>query len=156
MGRCATLASRMVMVRLSKMRSGVVCVNCKLEQLFWERMKRCRAIIALGTIAEYGVLKIFHRMAAQPKAWSHHDNRVTPDRQTTSADVTSWEYHYACSKRKLGSWLNSEDWWVMSESGNKRQWFMLPVYHPAYAIGREGDSGYRITLSRVQRMMAAI
>jgi len=67
--------------------------------------------------------------------------------------VTKWEYDYACNQRKLGSWLNKPDWWVMSDSGRQPRWFMLPVYHPSYAIGRMGDIGYRETSAAVQRLI---
>jgi len=66
-----------------------------------------------------------------------HDDSVVPDHRMMNADVSNWKYDYACTKRKLGSWMANEDWWVLSNSGCKPQWFMLPVHHPA-AIGRWG------------------
>ena len=119
-------------------------------QWLWQRMQQCRVIIALGAIAEYGVLKILQRMAAAPNAWSWRDNSVRP---AMTASVSDWKYGYANTARTLGSWLRDDGWWAMSDSSDKLRWFMLPVYHPAYAIGRGGDSGYRQTAPRVRRMM---
>jgi hypothetical protein len=118
----------------------------------WERMQKCVVIIPLGTIAEYGVLKIFQHMASAPTVQSCHD-RVVPDHPTMNSSLANWEYGYVCTRRKLGSWLKETDWWEMSDSGRQPRWFMLPVYHPSYAVGRRGDIGYRETSARVQRMM---
>jgi hypothetical protein len=86
-------------------------------QWLWLRMQRCRVIIALGTIAEYGLLKIFLRMAADPKAWSWGDATVMPDHPTMTAQVSNWEYGYACSQRAIAKWLGQEDWWNRPGTG---------------------------------------
>jgi hypothetical protein len=119
----------------------------------WQRMQQCRVIIALGTIAEYGVLKIFQRMAVAPKAWSWKDSSVVPDHPTMTVRISGWEYTYASSRRKLRDWLADQDWWVLGDSGSKPRWFMLPVHHPSSAIGRGNDTKYQNTVPRVQRMM---
>jgi hypothetical protein len=119
----------------------------------WQRMQQCRAIIAMGTIAEYGVLKIFQRMASAPKVWSWKDSSIVPDHPTMTARVSGWEYTYASSRRKLKDWLADEDWWVLGDLGNKPRWFMLPVHHPSSAIGRGNDTKYQKTVPRAQRMM---
>ena len=72
-----------------------------------------------GHIAEYGVLKIFQRMATAPRAWSWKDISVVPDHPTMTADLSDWEYTYACSRRKLKDWLANDDWWVLGDSGSK-------------------------------------
>ncbi len=120
-------------------------------QWLWQRMQQCRLILALGTIAEYGVLKIFQRMADAPDVRSWHDRNVSPDHPTMNCGITNWEYGYACKRRTLGSWLKQTDWWVMGDSGRQPRWFMLPVYHPSYAIGRMGDIGYRETSAAARR-----
>jgi hypothetical protein len=33
------------------------------------------------------------------------------------------------------------------------RWYVLPVYHPASAIGRGYDPGYRATASRLREML---
>ena len=116
-------------------------------------MQQCRAIIALGTIAEYGVLKIFQRMASAPKAWSWKNNNVAPDHPTMTRQVPDWEYGYASRQRKLGDWLSDEDWWVLGEPESTPRWFLLPVHHPASAIGRGSDANYQKTVPRVRRMI---
>ena len=122
-------------------------------QWLWQRMQQCRVVVALGTIAEYGILKIFQRMAREPRTWSWKDCTIMPDHPTMTADVSDWEYGYACSRRKLGDWLNNEDWWVLRDSGREPRWFLLPVYHPAFAIGRGNDRRYLKTSPSVRRMM---
>lgn len=124
-------------------------------QWLWQRMQQCHFIIALGTIAEYGVLKIFQHMAAASTSWSWRDESVVPDHPTMNAGITNWEYGNACSRRTMGSWLKNEDWWVLGDSANQSRWRMLPVYHPAYAIVREGDIGYRMTAPRIRQMLMA-
>jgi hypothetical protein len=118
----------------------------------WQRMQRCHLIVALGTIAEYGVLKVFMRMATTPKVWSWHDNAIVPNHTTMTAQTQDWEYAYACSNRKLSHWLRAEDWWVLSDDGARQRWFLLPVHHPASAIGRGNDRQYRKTVPRLHRV----
>ena len=118
----------------------------------WHRMQQCRVIVALGKIAEYGVLKTFQRMAAAPKAWSWRDINVSPDHPTMTAKVSDWEYGYA-SSRRLKHWVENEDWWVLSDSGTEPRRFLLPVYHPSGAFSYKLDIGYRNTVPRVRRMI---
>lgn len=125
-------------------------------QWLWQRMQACRVIVALGTIAEYGVLKILQRMAAVPNAWSWNDSRVVPDHPTMAARGSDWEYAYACSQRTIGKWLANEDWWALSDSGSKPRWFLLPVYHPAFAIVRGKDRQYVQTVPRLRRLMEEV
>lgn len=122
-------------------------------QWLWQRMQQCRVIVALGTIAEYGVLRIFQRMGAESKAWSWKEVNATPDHPTLSAKSPAWEYGYACSGRRLGSWADNEDWWVLSDVGARPRWFMLPVYHPTGAFVYKHDVGYARTLPRLRRMI---
>ncbi|MGP8237283.1 MAG: hypothetical protein ACLQVW_18000 [Limisphaerales bacterium] len=119
----------------------------------WQRMQNCRVVVTLGTIAEYGVLKIFQSMVTAPKAWSWKDSSVVPDHPTMTAEVSDWECTYASSRRKLRDWLADEDWWVLGDSSSKPHWFMLPVHHPSSAIGRGNDTKYQNTVPRVRRMM---
>jgi hypothetical protein len=122
-------------------------------QWLWQRMQRCHVIIALGTIAEYGVMKVLLRMAKAPKAWSWKKSGVVPDHPTMTAGVSDWEYGYACSERKMRDWLSSEDWWVLSNSGGQPRWLLLPIYHPAYAIVGGHDCRYLNAVPRVRRMI---
>jgi hypothetical protein len=117
-----------------------------------QRMQQCRAIVALGKIAEYGVLKIFQRMADTPKASSWKHSGVIPDHPTLTAGDSDWKYDYA-SSRRLKHWVKNEDWWVLSDSSSEARWFLLPVYHPSAAIGYNFDTEYRNTVPRVQRML---
>ncbi len=122
----------------------------------WRRMQQCRVILALGTIAEYGALKIFMRMASKPTAWSSHDGSVIPDHRGMTANLSDWGYAYASSRRKLGNWLEATDWWVLSDISTARRWFMLPVHHPASAYGRGADRGYVRTTARFRALIGAV
>ncbi len=53
----------------------------------------------------------------------------------------------------MRDWLSSEDWWVLSDAGVKPRWFLLPIYHPAYAIVGGHDRRYLNTVPRVRRMI---
>jgi len=119
----------------------------------WNRLQQCKGIIALGKIAEYGVLKIFQRIATAPTIHSWKNKIVYPNHPTINASVPKWEYGYACSQRRLGGWLASEDWWVLGDSSKQARWFMLPVLHPSAAIWRGNDLGYKNTVPRIRRMI---
>jgi hypothetical protein len=110
--------------------------------------------LALGTIAEYGVLKIFLEIADRPKVCSHSNPTLKPNNQSPCPSK-SWKYDYACRSRQLRNWLDLDDWWKLeaTENGQVRRWCLLPVYHPAAAIGRNRDDGYSQTGRLLTRMI---
>lgn len=95
----------------------------------WERMKQCRHIVALGTIAEYGVIKVFRQMSesAQVTTRNGGGNRLN---RSSNRDAL-WKYCYADSSRKLSHWLDTNNWWILSDGAIDKRWNLLPVYHPA-------------------------
>ncbi len=119
----------------------------------WGRMQQTRTVIALGTIAEYGVLKMFCAMAENPKATAKLDPAISPDMRALGPD-RPWKYAYACPARKLRDWLTLGDWWRLEAgpASQPRHWSLLPVYHPSVA-GREGDVGYVATAALLAQMI---
>lgn len=119
-------------------------------QWLWRRMQQCRHIIALGTIAEYGVIKIFKAMAESPTIVTRNGGRIElhkslkPDGQ--------WIYDYADSTRKLSHWLDTKNWWVLSDDTTCQKWNLLPVYHPA-ARPPYADFGYARTGVVIEEMV---
>jgi hypothetical protein len=111
-------------------------------QWIWWRMQQCRQIVALGTIAEYGVLKIFQRMAASPSIGTRNGGEIRLE-QSLSPEAR-WKYRYADSTRKLSHWLDTKDWWILSDGGAGMEWSLLPVYHPAARLPH-ADPGYART-----------
>jgi hypothetical protein len=120
-------------------------------QWLWGRMQQCRQIIALGTIAEYGVLKMFKRMAESPAIGTRNGGRIYLD-QSLEPDAR-WKYCYADSTRKLSHWLDTKDWWNLTEVATGKKWNLLPVYHPA-ARPPHADPGYERTRPVLGEMIA--
>jgi hypothetical protein len=98
-------------------------------QWLWRRMQQCRHIVALGTIAEYGVIKMFKRMAESPAIGTRNGGRIYLD-QSLDPDAR-WKYCYADSTRKLSHWLETKDWWNLTEGATGKKWNLLPVYPPS-------------------------
>jgi hypothetical protein len=117
----------------------------------WQRMQQCRHIIALGTIAEYGVMKIFQHMAALPRVTTRKGVEIHLNRSLTSN--ASWRYCYTDSSRQLSHWVAAHDWWILTDAVTGTAWNMLPVYHPA-ARPPHSDPGYGGSAAILQEMLA--
>ena len=97
-----------------------------------------RRIIALGFLAEHGLLRLLwdsgiHTIYQR----SRPDDPWFPSK--THGD--KWVLNYARARQTLTRWLDGADWWVAEGrlDGVPRRWHVLPVLHPA----RNGaDSGY--------------
>ncbi|MCU0772418.1 MAG: hypothetical protein MUE94_11725 [Verrucomicrobia bacterium] len=118
----------------------------------WRRMQQCRHIIALGTIAEYGVIKMFKRMAELPAIGTRNGGRIHLD-QSLDPDAR-WKYCYADSTRKLSRWLDTKDWWILGDGATGKKWNLLPVYHPA-SRPPYADPGYARTRPVLGEMIAS-
>jgi len=116
----------------------------------WRRMQQCRHIIALGTIAEYGVIKMFKRMAVSPVISTRNEGAIHLDESL--APGAAWNYCYADPTRKLSHWLRTKDWWVLSDDATGQTWNLLPVYHPARHLNY--DPGYGRSRTLVREMLA--
>ncbi len=117
----------------------------------WERFVSSRAfrIVALGTIAEHGLLRLFHDRGLQIRA-------VGSTASWTSKPGTTgrWVLQYADPKRQLGSWIakDAQTWWTIygDVDGEERVWYLLPIYHPArYQKPDPHYAGARAVLRRM-------
>jgi len=110
---------------------------------------RARRILALGRIAEYGLLRLLwdygirtiHRMGTPGETW--HPNPNHSD---------GWVVRYACKDQTLEQWLVRKDWWVVKGqlNGEEREWHLLPTLHPA--ARKDRDKGYSRTRALITRM----
>jgi hypothetical protein len=100
----------------------------------WRRITESRAehVIALGRIAEHGLLRLFNRLGAKisckGEAWKPNEYGLEWD----------WVNHHADSCKRLSHWQAPGNWWTISTQ--ERDITMLPVYHPSAA--KEYDLGY--------------
>jgi len=124
-------------------------VESKLQRSWTlERLQasRARRILALGSVAEHGLLKLFwdvgiraiHRMRAPNELW-----RPNPSHSDC------WMLRYACNDRTVAQWLAHEDWWVVSGrlDGEERIWHILPTFHPARNAADKDYSRTRALIS---------
>ncbi len=91
----------------------------------WQRLQSnpTGVIIALGHLAEHGILRLFLRN----KATITCGDRIFQDVCGTSPH--SWVDSYAHRECRLSFWLEERTWWTI-EAGQK-EFFLLPVYHPS-------------------------
>jgi hypothetical protein len=108
-------------------------------QWLWRRMQQCRHIVALGTIAEYGLIKMFKQMAESPRIGTRNGGRIQLHK-SLNPDAR-WKYCYADATRTLSHWLDTQDWWVLCDEATGHTWNLVPVYHPA-ARPPHWDPGY--------------
>lgn len=101
------------------------------EDWTWRRITDCGAmcIVALGTIAEHGLLRLFNRKKISIKDYRNSERLALRDYNNGK-----WVAHYAGSvNKKLDYWIhNSGNWWQIegTVNGQDRKWYLLPVYHP--------------------------
>ena len=97
----------------------------------WRRIddsRACRRILALGSIAEHGLLRLFEsynmkirrRLAESPQPWRSKYGPNEP-----------WAKNYAAEK-KINWWLKQSDWWEIhtQEGEGTPRWRVLPISHP--------------------------
>lgn len=111
----------------------------------WRRLTGgdARRVIALGTIAEHGLLRLFHAKGCSIRAGV-----------TFGSSREDWPKHYAAPGGKVARWLDTGTWWRV-ESPTGRRWELLPVFHPSYnrnAVAH-ADPDYRRTRSLLGRML---
>jgi hypothetical protein len=107
-----------------------------------------RRIIALGSIAEYGLLKLFFDANIRTIYQRSRPNQPWfPSR--THGD--KWTLKYARARRTLQGWLDASDWWVVEGvvDGVRRRWCVLPVLHP---VQNHADSAYVRTRALLRGM----
>jgi hypothetical protein len=106
----------------------------------WSRIigSAASCIIALGHVAEHGLLRLFTRKVPDAAIWLRTSAGTKP---SINLESKRWPNAYANRWQKLSSWVPSiddfkseaVDWWCISGTvnGKPRRWSLFPVYHPA-------------------------
>jgi hypothetical protein len=116
------------------------------QQWTWARLTKGQAkrIVALGTIAEHGLLRLFARFGCRIR----HSSKETFC-QLHDRPEGDWVTRYAQPGYSLGRWLSDEAWWEVSHGPSGRRWTVLPVTHPARS---QGDPGYKRVAALLRQM----
>ena len=93
-----------------------------------------RVVIALGLIAENGILRRFHERGAQIRE-NESGSEYIPGNHNPR---WNWVGRYAHAGFNLGYWLTAERWWNVS-FGKHLELCVIPTYHPS---AREWTPGY--------------
>ena len=118
-GEYVQMKERWTLKRLSESRSGVV--------------------IALGRVAEHGLLRLFRRKGA---VIHRHDDGVEWNPPALEDDAV-WPSLAADPTRPIGSWTDRSGRWWDVRGADDRRWRVLPVFG-LQQVEKE-DSGYRRT-----------
>jgi uracil-DNA glycosylase len=98
------------------------------EAWTWARIadSRPQIVVALGTIAEHGVLRLFARRSATIA----RTKNAADTWRSNAADTDRWPLRYADDRFKLDHWVRERDSWFVQhpDLGSIN---VLPVYHPA-------------------------
>ena len=121
----------------------------------WRRLliSRTRRIVALGALAERGLLAFFHRRGATIHRSDTGSVWKPPRKEAGWVRPTS-------GQRKLDSWVDpehGESWWVIranDPNGRAREWRLLPVRHPSWRNAGI-DSGYIYARRTLRTMLEA-
>jgi hypothetical protein len=117
---------------------GVVMRHCGLFERYvehpqnqswlWRRVTGTGStrIIAVGAIAEHGLLRLFMRQRCELRIAG------TLERLRTFTGG-AWVKHYARPRRQLSFWTDRSTWWGIRgmHRGQERVWRLLPIAHPA-------------------------
>jgi hypothetical protein len=130
----------------------------------WLRIRQSSAssVVALGQIAEHGVLRAFQRNLKNPKIVLRCDPEVSPQINLNSS---SWSNSYAHEWYKMQHWVpfpgdqtvdpnpNEVDWWCVTGivDDRERAWKVLPIYHPS----QNQDTDYVQSRKRLKIMHSA-
>lgn len=117
----------------------------------WQRMMMptVKVIIALGFLAEHGLLRLFWQHGArlirrhldESSSWALKSTDEWPSkRYAHRAFGTTW-------------WSTQADWWSVWHSGEDREWRILPVPHPQYRPTAVRDDCYGRTPAILCRML---
>lgn len=113
----------------------------------WRRIIESRAssVIALGHIAEHGLLRLFRENGAAISCGGHNWNQSGHVKNSTV-----WVRRYAHPAKNLGYWLTPGRWWTVSTPGTTVR--VLPVYHPSTADNY--DPSYSRTKNAVAHFLS--
>ena len=96
----------------------------------WNRIShgRVKAILALGSIAEHGVLKLMTGEGCS--AETTHGETFAGGSLNEANPNGNWVGHYAHHNWRLGDWAQRVDsYWRITQA--RREWRLLPVQHPS-------------------------
>ena len=127
----------------------------------WERIMgtESRCIVALGHIAQNGILRLFRgRLAVGTFQLSRHSGSVTHLPKCLASGNNAWPT--PDPKYPLSGWLTNKDWWIVSGTihvdgqESKRSWCVLPIYHPSARETKQCpcDPGYQKTIQVLKAM----
>jgi len=101
----------------------------------WRRVTEspARRILALGSIAEHGLLRLFefYKMKIRRRAGISGRRKFDPNEP--------WAKNYADKHKQIKWWLEQSDWWEIDTENEAPRWRVLPISHPG---ARASDSGY--------------
>jgi hypothetical protein len=123
------------------------------RQREWTRRRlegsRATRIVALGYIAEHGLLKFFYDAGIRNITQRSKPSAPWSPSQDSAG---TWVLRYAKPGRTLSQWLTDEDWWVIT--GNigvqNRTWHLLPTLHPC--CRKTADPTYERTRTLLKTM----
>lgn len=121
----------------------------------WQRILGSQAvrIVALGRIAEHGLLRLFHQRGLSIHRSDMPSVPWTP-RPSANGEWVNWQADARCN---IGFWLRQGAWWTITGTieGAQRTWHLLPAYHPASRSTVDSDRGYSITRAVLTRIWAS-
>ena len=104
------------------------------------------AILALGSTADHGLLRLFHWYKA--KIHRRRDCAESPRlwRSKFSANEP-WAKNYAAERKNIKWWRENSDWWELYIEKDARRWRILPISHPSRNMG-----DYTTILRKIQSL----
>ena len=119
----------------------------------WQRFMESKSskIVALGTIAEHGLLRLFQ---AEGFTITEEGFPDAVNRPAFPPNTAAWVHRYADQGKTLAYWLQHQSWWNVNGdvNGVPRTWKILPVYHPAWM---NKDPLYTQTRALLATLLAA-
>lgn len=102
------------------------------------RLLQAQVILALGKLAEYGVIKILRQVAPSMVVNHSRNARLCPNADSLSPK-RDWVYEPARAGTTVRSWLESHSWWNITDPDSGQIRAMLPCIHPSAWKGRDAD-----------------
>jgi hypothetical protein len=126
-------------------------VQANLEWTWRRLIKGGKNIIALGYIAEHGILKLFHEKNFTIRRYS---STITNEFNSLSRSRKHWTKRYANPSYQINYWIDKSDWWIMEGNlnGHNHSFKMLPVFHPATYSNINHDQNYSKSKNVLSKM----
>ena len=118
----------------------------------WRRLNPLRKqpirIVALGYVAENGILQLIRRQLAGEHLEIHDSVGHALQQGWWN---NAWNYGYADVGRPLHYWFHNHRWWIIRSKDC--EWRVLPIYHPAYV--NQHDPNYFSTREVLKQFLNA-